>query len=64
VDNTSGSTLELESCSGGPTEQWSVNPNGTIEDIQTSTKCYRASGTKVEAGSCSGTASRWTYSGT
>jgi hypothetical protein len=63
VDNTSGSTLELESCSGGPTEQWSVNPNGTIEDIQTSTKCFRASGSSVTAGSCSGSASEWTFNG-
>ena len=64
VNNPSGSTLSLASCTGGPTEQWSVNPNGTIEDIQTSTKCYRASGSKAEAGSCSGNAAKWSYSGT
>jgi Ricin-type beta-trefoil lectin domain/Carbohydrate binding module (family 35) len=61
VDNTSGSKLVLESCSGGPAEQWSVNPNGTIEDIQTSTKCFRASGSSVTAASCSGSASVWTF---
>ena len=64
VDNTSGSTLVLDACTGGPTQQWSVNPNGTIEDVQTSTKCFRPSGTSVVAGSCSGTASEWTFNGT
>lgn len=64
VNNPSGSTLSLASCSGGPTEQWEVNPNGTIDDIQTSTKCYRASGSSAIAGSCSGSAAKWTYSGT
>ena len=64
VNNPSGSTLSLASCSGGPKQQWSVNPNGTIEDIQTSTKCFRVSGSSVIAGSCSGTAAQWTFSGT
>ena len=64
VNNPSGSTLDLATCSGGPTEQWSINPNGTIEDVQTSTKCFRASGSTLTAGSCSGTASEWTFSGT
>ena len=64
VDNPSGSTLALDTCSGGPTEEWSVNPNGTIEDMQTSTKCVRASGSTVTAGSCSGTAAEWTFTGT
>jgi hypothetical protein len=64
VDNTSGTKLVLDACTGGPTQQWSVNPNGTIEDVQTSTKCFRPSGTTVEAGSCSGTASEWTFNGT
>ena len=40
VDNPSGSTLDLDACTGGPTQQWSINPNGTIEDVQTSTKCF------------------------
>ena len=63
VNNPSGSTLSLASCTGGPTQQWSVNPNGTIEDIQTSTKCFRVSGSSVTAGSCSGSAAQWTFSG-
>ncbi|HEX4787126.1 MAG TPA: RICIN domain-containing protein [Actinospica sp.] len=64
VNNPSGSTLSLASCTGGPTQQWEINSNGTIDDIQTSTKCYRASGSKAIAGSCSGSAAKWTYSGT
>jgi len=64
VNNPSGSKLDLATCSGGPSEQWEVNPSGTIDDIQTSTNCFRASGSKVSVGSCSGTAAKWTYSGT
>ena len=64
VNNPSGSKLDLATCSGGPTEQWEVNPSGTIDDMQTSTKCYRASGSTVSAGSCSGSAAKWTYNGT
>ncbi len=56
-----GGTVTLKTCTGGPTQQWSVNPDGTITDIQTGQKCVRASGTKVLAGSCSGSASRWTF---
>jgi hypothetical protein len=64
VNNPSGSKLNLATCSGGPSEQWEVNPSGTIDDIQTSTKCFRASGSTASVGSCSGTAAKWTYSGT
>jgi hypothetical protein len=65
VNNPSGSTLDLATCSGGPNEQWEVNPSGTIDDIQTSTKCFRASGSKVSVGSCSGASTEnWTYDGT
>jgi hypothetical protein len=64
VNNPSGSTLDLATCSGGPNEQWEVNPSGTIDDMQTSTKCYRASGAKVTVGSCSGSTIDWTYDGT
>ena len=64
VNNPSGSTLSLATCTGGPKQQWSINPNGTIEDIQTSTKCFRVSGSSVVAGSCSGTPAQWTFSGT
>jgi hypothetical protein len=57
----SGSSIVLQTCTGGPAQQWSVNPDGTISDIQTSKKCFRASGTTLTAGSCSGTAARWTF---
>src|SRR5262245_45713987 len=30
----SGSTIVLQTCTGGPAQQWSINPNGTISDIQ------------------------------
>lgn len=56
----SGSSLLLKTCTGGPTQQWSANPSGTISDIQTGKKCFRASGGTLTAGSCSGTAARWT----
>src|SRR5204863_4609388 len=57
----SGGKVVLQTCTGGPAQQWSVNPNGTISDIQTGQKCVRASGTNVVAGSCSGSASQWTF---
>jgi hypothetical protein len=58
--NSSG-TIKLATCTGGPSQQWSVNPNLTISDIQTGQKCFRASGTSVVAGSCSGSASQWRF---
>ena len=57
----SGSNLDLKTCTGGPTQQWSANTNGTISDIQTGKKCFHASGTTLTAGSCSGTAAQWTF---
>jgi hypothetical protein len=57
----SGSSIALQTCTGGPAQQWSINPDGTISDIQTSKKCFRASGTTLTAGSCSGTQARWTF---
>jgi hypothetical protein len=57
----SGSSIVLQTCTGGPAQQWSINPDGTISDIQTSKKCFRASGTTLTAGSCSGTQARWTF---
>ncbi|MFC1413414.1 ricin-type beta-trefoil lectin domain protein [Streptacidiphilus sp. N1-12] len=57
----SGSNLDLKTCTGGPTQQWSANTNGTISDIQTGKKCFRASGTTLTAGSCSGAAAQWTF---
>jgi F5/8 type C domain/Ricin-type beta-trefoil lectin domain len=57
----SGGTIKLATCTGGPAQQWSINPNLTISDIQTGQKCFRTSGTSVVAGSCSGDASRWTF---
>ncbi|WP_051366962.1 CBM35 domain-containing protein [Hamadaea tsunoensis] len=60
ADNVSG-TIKMTTCTGGPNQQWSVNPNLTISDIQTGGKCFRASGTSVLAGSCSGTAAQWNF---
>ncbi len=57
----SGGNIVLATCTGGPTQQWSINPNGTISDIQTGHKCIRASGTNVVAGSRSGAASQWAF---
>jgi hypothetical protein len=57
----SGGNVVLVKCTGGPAQQWSINPNGTISDIQTGKKCIRASGTNVVAGSCSGAASQWAF---
>jgi hypothetical protein len=59
--NLSGSSLLLKTCTGGPAQQWSTNPNLTISDIQTGRKCFRTSGSGLVAGSCSGTASQWTF---
>ena len=57
----SGSSIVLQTCTGGPAQQWSINPSGTISDIQTGNKCFRASGTTVTAASCSGTPAQWTF---
>ncbi|NUR85019.1 MAG: carbohydrate-binding protein [Nonomuraea sp.] len=57
----SGSSVVLSTCTGGPAQQWSINPNGTISDIQSGQKCIRQSSSNVVAGSCSGTASQWTF---
>jgi len=58
----SGSKITLGKCTGGPSQQWSVNPGDqTISDIQTSTKCFHASGSTLTAGSCSGNAAKWTF---
>jgi len=60
----SGSNITFTKCDGGPKQQWSVNPSDkTISDIQTSEKCFRASGNNLTAGSCSGTAAKWTFTG-
>ncbi|KAA2261534.1 ricin-type beta-trefoil lectin domain protein [Solihabitans fulvus] len=59
ADAKSGPIM-FKTCTGGPTQQWSANPNLTISDIQTGKKCFRASGTSVTAGSCSGAAAKWT----
>ena len=58
---SSGGKIVLTKCTGGPAQQWSINTNKTISDIQTSRKCFRASGGNVLAGSCSGAASQWTF---
>ena len=60
ADSKSGD-IALKKCTGGPTQQWSANPSGTISDIQTGKKCFRATKTAVTAGSCSGSAAQWTF---
>ncbi|QWF78110.1 RICIN domain-containing protein [Amycolatopsis sp. CA-230715] len=57
----SGGKVVLQKCTGGPAQQWSINPDKTISDIQSGQKCVRASGGNAVAGSCSGAASRWTF---
>ncbi|WHT20603.1 ricin-type beta-trefoil lectin domain protein [Crossiella sp. CA-258035] len=57
----SSGKVVLNKCDGGPRQQWSVNPNGTISDMQSNTKCYRASGGNVLAGKCSGNESKWAF---
>ncbi len=57
----SGSSIVLQTCTGGPAQQWSINPSLTISDIQTGKKCFRASGTTMSAASCSGDAAKWTF---
>jgi hypothetical protein len=58
--NVSG-IIKIVTCTGGPSQQWSVNPNGTISDIQTGQLCVRTSSSSVIAGSCSGSASQWVF---
>ena len=58
----SGSSVKLATCDGGPATQLSVNPDGTIDDIQTGTKCLRDNSGILAAGSCSGSQSKWTFS--
>ncbi|MGW7548388.1 chitosanase [Streptomyces sp. NPDC054770] len=60
----SGSSIKLAACDGGPQQQWSVNPDLTISDIQTGKKCFRASSSALTAGSCSGAAAQWNFTGT
>ncbi|MDX8033779.1 RICIN domain-containing protein [Lentzea sp. BCCO 10_0856] len=57
---SSGKVL-LKKCDGGPAQQWSINPNKTISDMQHNTKCYRDASGKVTAASCSGDAAKWTF---
>ncbi|MFI6326087.1 carbohydrate-binding protein [Nonomuraea sp. NPDC050556] len=57
----SGSNIVMQTCTGGPAQQWSINPDGTITDIQSGQYCFRQSGTSVVAGSCSGSSAQWTF---
>jgi hypothetical protein len=57
----SGSKVVLQKCTAGPAQQWSVNPNLTISDIQTGNKCFKAASGLVTAASCSGTTSQWNF---
>ncbi|MFD1048949.1 ricin-type beta-trefoil lectin domain protein, partial [Kibdelosporangium lantanae] len=45
--DSKGGNILFKKCTGGPTQQWSANPNGTISDIQTGKKCFRATATAV-----------------
>jgi hypothetical protein len=56
-----GSKLDYAACRGGPNEQWSINPNGTITTIQVGL-CISQSGTGLELAKCTTAASeKWTY---
>ncbi|MBP2474371.1 hypothetical protein JOF53_003243 [Crossiella equi] len=58
----SGSNILLNNCDGGPKSQWSINPNGTISDMQYNTKCFRAAADgKVSTGKCSGNEAKWVF---
>ncbi|SDW55329.1 Ricin-type beta-trefoil lectin domain-containing protein [Amycolatopsis xylanica] len=57
----SSSKVVLQKCTGAASQQWSINPNLTISDMQYNTKCYRPSGNLVVTGSCSGTAAQWVF---
>jgi hypothetical protein len=57
---SSGKVL-LKKCDGGPAQQWSINPNKTISDMQYNTKCYRDASGKVTAASCSGDVAKWDF---
>ncbi len=57
----SSGKVVLRKCDGGPSQQWSINPNKTISDMQHNTKCYRDASGKVTAASCSGDAAKWTF---
>ena len=59
--NNSSGTIKMTTCTGGPAQQWSINTNGTISDIQTGQVCIAISGTKVVGGKCSGSAAQWTF---
>lgn len=59
--DSKGGHILFKKCTGGPTQQWSVNPNDTISDIQTGKKCFRASTNAITAGSCSGAAAQWIF---
>ena len=61
ADESGSSSLVLDTCTGGPGQQWSQNPNGTMSDIQTGKKCYQASGATLKTGSCSSSSAQWTF---
>lgn len=56
-----GSPLDFASCTGGPREQWEINPNGTITWIQMSA-CIEESTTRLKVSKCSSAPSQqWTF---
>jgi hypothetical protein len=60
LGNSSGK-VALQTCTAGPNQQWSINPDLTITDMQTGQKCFRAASGAVTAASCSGTAAQWQF---
>jgi hypothetical protein len=56
-----GSPLDFASCTGGPREQWEINPNGTITWIQMSA-CIEESTRRLKVAKCSSApAQQWTF---
>jgi len=56
--------ITLRKCTAGPTQQWSVNPNGTITDIQSGQTCIATSGSRVIDAGCAGQAAQWMFTST
>jgi hypothetical protein len=56
-----GSSLDFATCTGGPREQWEINPNSTITWVQLSA-CVDLAGTRIKLSKCSSSpAERWTF---
>ena len=62
IDGTGiGSLLDFAPCTGGPREQWEINPNGTITWIQYNA-CVNLVAARIKLSKCSASpAERWTF---